>query len=87
MCRVKSFIKITTRWRRGGIFANNAGRQQPSQHREESKQERAEPKQKKKEHALAAPAAKGVDYRGGGMEQRERDEEDFADADVNDLLV
>jgi intraflagellar transport protein 88 len=51
---------------------------------------RAEPKQAspKKPNTLAAPAAKGVDYRGGGgQEAKEKREEDFEDDDVNDLLV
>ena len=49
---------------------------------------RAEAKREspKKQAALAAPSAKGVDNRGGGRGV-EREEEDFADDDVNDLLV
>lgn len=67
----------------GGNAGRNSGGNRPSK----KEAPRAEPKASpKKQQALAAPAAKGVDYR-GGVEAKAREEEDFEDDDVNDLLV
>lgn len=56
------------------------------QNRDVSPRAEAKRESPQKQQALAAPSAKGVDSRGGGRVQ-EREEEDFADDDVNDLLV